>query len=135
VRAVLDVNVLVAALLSPSGAPAQIMALWLGGAFDLVVSTSLLTELERTLAYPKVRRHIDADSAAAFPSLLRQTAVVASDAIPGAHRSADPGDDYLLALAEHARAILVSGDRHVLDLAGGIPIETPRAFLNRLDVQ
>src|SRR5262249_7675240 len=110
------------------------MALWLGGAFDLVVSNSLLTELERTLAYPKLRRHIDPESAAAFVALLRQTAVVALDA-PGAHRSSDPGDDYLLALAEHARAILVSGDRHVLDLAGELPIETPRAFLNRLDLQ
>jgi uncharacterized protein len=135
VRTVLDVNVLVAALLSPSGSPARLAALRVGGAFDLVLPKSLLTEFERTLAYPRLRRHIDTESAAAFLSLLQQTAVVAPDPTPSVHRSADPCDDYLPALAEHARAILVSGDRHVLDLADGLPIETPGVFLNRLDLQ
>ena len=49
-RAVLDVNVLIAALLSPTGAPAQIVSRWLGGEFELIVSGNLLAELERALA-------------------------------------------------------------------------------------
>ena len=44
-RVVLDPNVLIAALLSPSGAPAQIISRWLGGGFELVVSKALLSEL------------------------------------------------------------------------------------------
>jgi predicted nucleic acid-binding protein len=50
-----------------------------------------------------------------------------------ARRSADPDDDYLLALAEAERAILVSGDQHLLALASELPILTPRAFLKALD--
>jgi len=132
VRAVLDVNVLIAALLSPSGAPAQLLSRWLLGEFELVVSKALLTELERALAYPKLRRHVDAESAAAFVSLLRESAIVAPDPASPAMRSVDAGDDYVVALAEHARAILVSGDHHLLDLAHSLPIEAPRGFLDRL---
>jgi putative PIN family toxin of toxin-antitoxin system len=132
VRAVLDPNILIAALLSPSGAPAQIIKRWLGGEFELVVSEELLSELEWALAYPKLRRRIPGDDAAEFVSLLRLAAILAPDPEEGAHRSADPGDDYLLALAENERAVLVSGDQHLLELAGDLPIETARTFLDRL---
>jgi putative PIN family toxin of toxin-antitoxin system len=132
VRAVLDPNILIAALLSPSGAPAQIISRWLGGGFELVVSDALLSELERALAYPKLRRRIPADDAAEFVSLLRLAAILAPDPEAGTHRSADPGDDYLLALAENQRAVLVSGGQHLLELADDLPIQTARAFLDRL---
>jgi predicted nucleic acid-binding protein len=47
-------------------------------------------------------------------------------------RSADAADDYLISLAEASRAVVVSGDKHVLTLAESFPIETPAAFLGRL---
>jgi hypothetical protein len=132
VRAVLDPNVLIAALLSRSGAPAQVVARWLAGGFELVVSEMLLTELERALAYPKVRKHIDAGEAAAFVTLLRSGARLAEDHEARARHSADPDDDYLLGLAEAERAVIVSGDQHLLALAGELPILRPRAFLDTL---
>ncbi len=131
-RAVLDPNVLIAALLSPRGAPAQIVSRWLAGEFELVVSESLLAELERTLSYPKLRTRIAAVDASEFVALLRDGAVLASDPADTPRRSADPGDDYLLALAESERAVLVSGDRHLLDLARELPIHTPRQFADAL---
>jgi predicted nucleic acid-binding protein len=50
-------------------------------------------------------------------------------------RSRDPGDDYLLALAESERAIVVSGDQHLLGLADRFPIVSPQAFLEELEVR
>jgi putative PIN family toxin of toxin-antitoxin system len=132
VRAVLDPNILIAALLSPSGAPAQIVARWLAGEFELVVSEPLLSELERALAYPKLRAHVTADESAEFASLLRHSAILAPNPPTSGHHSADPGDDYLLALAENERAVLVSGDQHLLALADTLPIFTARAFLDAL---
>jgi putative PIN family toxin of toxin-antitoxin system len=132
VRAVLDPNILIAALLSPSGAPARVIRRWLAGAFELVVSEALLAELERALAYPKLRRRTPAVEAAEFVALLRAAAVLAPDPEVGAYRSTDPGDDYLLALAAHEHAVLVSGDRHLLDLADDLPIQAVRGFLDRL---
>jgi putative PIN family toxin of toxin-antitoxin system len=132
VRAVLDPNVLIASLLSRSGAPAQIVSRWLAGEFELVVSQALLAELARALAYPKIRERIPQDEARIFVELLRQTVRLAPDPEAPAPRSADPGDDYPLALAETERAVLVSGDQHLLALADELPILTPRTFLDAL---
>jgi putative PIN family toxin of toxin-antitoxin system len=131
VRAVLDPNILIAALLSPDGAPAELVRRWLSGEFELVVSDELLAELERVLSYPKIRRRLDSDDAAAFVALLRASAFHAPNAA-STPRSADPGDDYLFALAEQEHAFLVSGDRDVLALADELPVETARGFLERL---
>jgi uncharacterized protein len=133
VRAVLDPNVLIAALLSPRGAPASIITRWLAGEFDLVISGSLLAELERALTYPKIRSHITAQDAADFIITLRDGAVLAEDPSGFPRRSADSGDDYLIAVAESQRAVLVSGDRHLLDLSREFPIRTPRQFANSLN--
>jgi uncharacterized protein len=135
VRVVLDPNILVSALLSRTGAPAQIVARWLAGEFELVASKVLLAELERALAYPKLRERVTADDGAGFVDLLRRSARIGTDRDEPPRRSTDPGDDYLLALAEDERALLVSGDRHLVELADRFPIRTPRAFLEELDAQ
>jgi putative PIN family toxin of toxin-antitoxin system len=132
VRAVLDPNVLVSSLLSPAGAPARIVSRWLAGDFELVVSERLLAEVERALAYPKLRTRVESAEASAFVTLLRHSALLAPDPSAAPARSSDPGDCYLLALAEHERALLVSGDRHLLDLAHAFPIRTARGFLETL---
>ena len=132
-RAVLDANVLISALLSRTGAPARLLELWLDGAFDLVVSKALLDEVERTLARPNLRKRIAPEDAVRFIEILEQLAEVVEDpkGVP-ALRSADPDDDYLLALAARERAQLVSGDEHVLALATTLPISSPRAFRDEL---
>ena len=134
-RAVLDPNILIAALLSRSGAPAQIVSSWLAGEFELVASDTLLAELERALAYPKLRSRITAEEATAFVALLRRGARLAADPPNPARRSIDPGDDYLLALARASgAAVLVSGDPHLTGLKGpDPPVLTPRQFLDRLE--
>ena len=131
-RAVLDVNVLIAALLSPTGAPAQIVSRWLAGEFELTVSESLLAELERALANPKLRAQVAPEDAAEFVSFLQNSAVQAPDPSAPPRRSRDSADDYVLALAESEKAIVVSGDQHVLELADRFPIRSPRDFLEAL---
>jgi uncharacterized protein len=131
VRAVLDPNILIAALLS-TGAPAQLVGRWPAGEFELVVSEALLAELERALAYPKLRQRVSAEEAPELVALLRDGAILAPDAPNPPRRSSDAGDDYLLALAESERAVLVTGDHHLLALADEFPIHTARAFLDQL---
>jgi putative PIN family toxin of toxin-antitoxin system len=132
-RVVLDVNVLVSALLSRAGAPGRLIALWLEGAFELVVSEELLAELGRALAYRKLRKHISSEDAADFIPLLRATASMLANAERPDHISRDPGDDYLLALAKASASVLVSGDRDLLLLAPDLPIQEPGAFLEHLE--
>lgn len=129
-RAILDPNVFISALLSRDGTPAKVLRAWLEGRFDLIVSPLLLEELERALAYPRLAKRISAEEAAGLIEWLQREAILVDDpaALPTS-RSEDPGDDYLLALAEAERAVLVSGDRHLLALTEELPVLTVREFL------
>ena len=132
-RALFDANVLISGLLSRRGAPAQLLARWLEGEFELVVTDRLFTELEATLARPKLRRHLDEVDVRGFLDLLRSLAERIDD--PDTRpviSSRDPNDNYLIAAAATAHATLVSGDAHLLELEGSIPVLTPRAFLDSL---
>jgi putative PIN family toxin of toxin-antitoxin system len=134
VRAVLDANVHISALLSAAGSPGRIVRAFVEGRFELVVSPKLLSELQRALGYAKLQRYIDAEESAQYIAWLRDAALLVED--PGGDppaRSADPEDDYLLALAASQQAHLVSGDRHLLQLADERPIHSPAEFLRRLD--
>jgi uncharacterized protein len=132
-RAVLDPNVLISALLSPHGTPARVLRAWLDGAFELLISPLPLAELERTLAYRKLRKRIAHQDAEAFVDWLRRSATLTSDpAAPPPITSPDPGDDYLLALAIHERAALVSGDGHLLSLGTTLPVHSPASFLQTI---
>ena len=132
-RAVLDPNVLISALLSRDGSPARVLRSWLDGELELIVSDKLLAELERALTYPKLRKRITPAEGAQFVELLRQGANLRPDpSEPPSVRSADVDDDYLIALAENTRALLVSGDRHLLALAKAAPIFSPTRFLAEL---
>jgi uncharacterized protein len=131
VRAVFDPNVLISALLAPTGAPAALLRRWLAGDFELVVSERLLAELRRALAYPKLRSHVTDEEADAFVALLRETAEMARDVRASPRLSRDPDDDYLISLARSSAAMLVSGDRDLLDLKGA-PVASPRSFMSKL---
>lgn len=132
-RAVLDANVLISAILSPSGAPARLLLAWQAGAFDLVVSPLLLAEVRRALSYPKLARRVPADDADAFVTWLGRAADLVPDPSgPPPVRSDDPGDDYLIALAAAERATLVSGDAHLTSLADRSPVRPPAGFLEDL---
>jgi putative PIN family toxin of toxin-antitoxin system len=131
-RAVLDPNVLIAAVISRSGTPALVLRAWHEGRFELVVSKALLRELERALRHPKLEAHVSAEQRSGYIELLRTTATQAEDPADVAPICDDPGDDYLIALAQAQRALLVAGDRHLLALAKRLPIMSPRAFLDTL---
>jgi putative PIN family toxin of toxin-antitoxin system len=132
-RAVVDVNVLIAAALSPRGPSAQILRDARDGAFEPVVSGLLLAELRRALSYPKLRERISPAQGAAFVGWIRHNSTLGVDPPESPPiRSPDPEDDYLLALAISERAFLVTRDQHLLGPADGLPILTPEKFLARL---
>ena len=133
-RVVLDPGVLIAAFISGKGAPRALFRAWIDGAFELLVSPKLLAELARVLARPKFRRYSTTREARAFVALLQRFATQCADVMSPARMSADPGDDYLLALAGSQFAdYLVSGDAHLCQLENTQPpVVNPRDFLDRL---
>lgn len=129
-RAVLDPGVLVSALITLSGTPAKLLTINRSGGFELIISPLLLEELGSVLRREKFRRYADLDIVDRYLELLRRDATMAADpAEPPPIRCADPDDDYLIALAHSRAAALVSGDGHLLELAGEIPVAIPSEFL------
>src|ERR1700709_1012106 len=125
-RVVLDPGVLVSALISPDGSPARLLREIRTGGLELIVSPLLLEELGDVLARQKFRRYVDLATVREDVDLLRREALAAPDPDdPSPLRSADPDDDYLIALAQSQNAVLVSGDKHLLDIGGGAPVRCP----------
>ena len=129
-RAVLDPNVIISAALSPGGSPGRLFRYWLDGAYDLVVSPLLLDELDRALGYSKLRDRVPTNEARDLLELLSRAGLATDDPQTSPDiQSPDPDDDYLIALASVARAVLVSGDKDLLGLSGQIPVYSPGEFV------
>ena len=138
-RAVLDANVVVSALLRPEGPPGRILdRVSRGAGVRAVVSPAILDEYRRSLAYPKVRRYLRLPTAEV--STWVDALALLADIVPGRRAvavvAADPDDDKYLSAALEGRApFVVSGDRHLLDVGAheGVRIVTPRVFLDLLE--
>jgi putative PIN family toxin of toxin-antitoxin system len=132
VQVVLDANVLVSVALSPDGVCGRLLAHLVESAVELVMSPLLFAEVERVLADPRL--DCDPQTQSEFLEHLRKLARLEDDPAPErALVEADPGDDYLLQLALAGERLLVSGDAHLLGLAGSYPIVPPRELLDRLE--
>lgn len=110
-RVVLDTNILVSALISPTGNPATIYNAWEQGKFTLLTCPEHLDELRATLQKPRGAPLIKPFRAG---RLVNQIKKVAEDVGQLGHveRSSDPNDNFLLAMAEAGRAdYLVTGDK------------------------
>jgi putative PIN family toxin of toxin-antitoxin system len=139
IRAVLDANVFVSAVLSPAGAPAQVLTAWREERFQLVISEAILEEIERVFQYPKIVKYHrwSEERLRSFLDDLRHLAIVTPGTLTLTVIHDNPPDDrYLECAVEGEAAYIVSGDRHLLDLGEyqGIQILTPRAFLEALQV-
>ena len=133
-RVVIDPGVLIAAVISRSGAPAGLLDRWRDGEFDLVVSPHLLDELEEVLLRPKFQALVAEDDVRAYAEALAASGLAFDDADDPPEVTSDRDDDYLFALARASGAdAIVSGDRHLTDLADPpVPVLSPRALLERL---
>lgn len=97
-----------------------------------------MAEIRATLAYPRIRRKVpitDNDVANLIALLEGDALVVAGEADTGGAIPDDPQDEMVLACAVDGLAdLIVSGDRHLLDLGEyrGIPLVAASEFLERL---
>lgn len=138
IRAVLDANVLVSALINPEGISGRIVrALVSDRAFVCVTSPALSEELERCLFYPRVRKYIKGsdDEIRAWGISFTLVSDIVEPETPLHVVDADPDDNkYPEAALEGGVEFVVSGDSHLLDVEEyeGVRIVTPRAFLKIL---
>jgi putative PIN family toxin of toxin-antitoxin system len=136
-RAVVDTNILVRALIKPQGTVGPVLRRLREGRYRLLYSESLLAELVDVLGRPRIRNKysIGPDDVATVLTLieLRGELVVPRRRITVCR---DPKDNQVLEAAASGRAdIIVSGDDDLLTLNPfeSIPIVIPAVFLELLD--
>jgi len=132
-RAVLDTNVIVSAVLSPGSPPDSILRASRRGAFDLVTSAPLLRELSEVLGRPPIAERLGwtPEERASFIAALSDFAAIVAPRRKLQVVKADPADNRVLEAAVAGSVdYVVSGDRHLLELGSyeGIPIVTPARF-------
>ncbi len=136
-RAILDVNILISAMIVRSGPTSAIVDAWLDGRFTLLTCRAHLAEVRSTLRKPRIAALIKPHKAGRLINQIRRCAEDIRK-LPLVRRSPDPGDDYLLALAEAGNAnYLVTGDKSgllVLETHHSTRIISASRFASLLDI-
>jgi len=134
-KVVLDTNVLISGIFF-TGPPHRILEAWREGRLQLVLTAAIVDEY----------RHVSERLSAKYPAIstrtILQVLVARSHLIQPAPLSSpvcqDPDDDRFVAAALAADAVIVSGDRHLLDIDGfgGLRVMRPASFVRScLDLQ
>jgi len=107
---ILDSNILLSALISPHGTPAEIYDAWQEARFMLVTCTEQLDEIRKASRYPKLRAILKPHLVGKMLNSMQRATVLGE--VPRKHTADDPADAFLLDLAEFANVdYLVTGDK------------------------
>jgi putative PIN family toxin of toxin-antitoxin system len=132
-RAVLDTNTLVAAIINHKGYPAQILSTWRTGIIQIVVSPAIMREYRRVLFFPEVwaSAQVSEEEVIDLLSALDDSAVFVPGALDLRVIAKDPTDDKFFVAAVEGEANYVVTKEHVwkkLKAYKGIRIVSPSKF-------
>jgi putative PIN family toxin of toxin-antitoxin system len=139
VKVVLDTNVWISSLLLPKSIPGQIITAWQQAKFTVVISPPILTEIEKVLGYPKIKKRLSiaAEEIKQYLTFIHFFTEMIElnkncDLSVETHVR-DKNDEPILAtLIESKANYLVTGDNDLLALDKHYPIITPSAFAELL---
>ena len=131
-KVVLDTNVLISGIFF-GGLPRTILDAWAEKRFQLLVSPLIFDEYVRTCERLSESRP-ELEFQAILASIIGHGKLV-PDLTSSVPITADPDDDKFMLCARDSGAIIISGDRHLLDASGweGIRVMKPHDFLVYLD--
>lgn len=129
--------VLASGFTSDGGTSGKLVRMWLGNAYDLVVSEHILQELERTLGFDRYfAGRTTPSGVSATVSLLRAEAMMTPLIVPVVGVATQPKDDLVLATALSGQAsILCTRDKQILKLRShqSVTILSPGELLALLE--
>ena len=128
-RVILDTNVFISAVFF-GGPPYQILNFWRNGKITIILTEEIFEEYQR-VARELSKKFKQIDISTFLDLLTINAAWVEAPQLPFSV-SSDPDDDKFLACALASKTkIIVSGDKHLIDVSGyrGIAVVKPRAFI------
>ena len=134
-RVVVDTNVFVSAILSPTGLPAQILDLILSRRITLLISSSILAEYVDVL-----KRKEFSFNEKTIHNLLKMIALYSEKISPAVHKISlpDPDDIPFLACALGGKAdFLITGNKKHFPAAACDPVKplSPLEFFEKIKVE
>ncbi len=132
IRIAIDTNIMVAAMMKPTGASRKILDMWVEGRLSLLVTRQIRREYLNILS----QRWVKSDWVAEFNGRIDDHAemVVPEERIRVI--TEDPSDNMFLECAVAGKAdYIITSDRHLLPLKrfGGTEIVTPTRFLKLVE--
>jgi uncharacterized protein len=101
-RAVLDTNVFISAMLNPSGVCGQILLYWEQREFLLLYNLELIEEIKIVCDYPRLKSRLQRRRVGALINQIYEDGVYIK-ANRNLRDSKDPKDDFLIAVVEFAQ--------------------------------
>ena len=140
-RATFDTNIFVRTVIRKGNLANRLMTLWLEDRFVLVLSQSIIDEVQKVLSRPKMRRkhRYTLAEVTNLVDLLQRANIV--EVTPSFELCRDPGDDMFIDCAVSGRVqFLVSYDKDLVDDAElkqalfefGVTIIEPPDFLEKI---
>ena len=137
IKIVLDTNVLVSAVISPHGKPAQILNMVRTGDLKLIISSEIINEIKEVFLYPQIKkRNPFLQTPQQIENFLGDLLKFA-EVTPGkckVNAVSDVSDNKFLECALEGEAnFIISGDKHLKELRvyQGIEIVDPDEFLQK----
>jgi len=130
-KVVMDTNVFISGVFF-SGPPYQILNAWQSGMFELAVSREILNEYRR-VGEILAEGHGNVDLNPTLNFVIKHAKVYRPVRLKEPVCK-DPEDDKFFACALASKStIIISGDKHLLDVSGyaGIEVLKPRQFVDR----
>jgi putative PIN family toxin of toxin-antitoxin system len=140
IRAVLDTNIFISAMIAPGSVPTRILHAAYASVFLCLTSVVIADEVQRALSRDRIRRkyHLDVTEVTRLHGFLASDHLLVPITAEVQGVATHPEDDLILATAVSAQAdYLVTGDRQLLALGDyeRVQIISPRDFLAILDLQ
>lgn len=138
IRAVVDTNTIVSAVISPKGPSRRVYEAWLKNRFTLVTSPSTIAEVAKVLDYDKIRlryRLRDEDIRTAKALLWTQSDLMEGTVVVRGVAPHEEDDKLVSCAVEGGAAFIVTGDKafQACTEYEGIRIISPKEFIELLE--
>jgi putative PIN family toxin of toxin-antitoxin system len=130
VKVILDTNVFISGVFF-SGPPFEIIKAWLDKRIQIIISSEILDEYKR-VGEELSHRYPEIETSPILESFAEKATLISAPSLP-LSVCVDPDDDKFLACAAAGNAeLIISGDKHLLDINEfqGIKIAKPRKFVD-----
>lgn len=132
-KIVIDTNIVISAAISKDGKPAKILELLFRNKLINYTSQDIIQEITEVIERPLLKKYINEDYKKFILNNFRKYSIIIKPVFDERVITTDPPDDKFINCALTAKADIITGDRHLLEIKTykEIKIINAKAFLEQ----